>query len=135
MTRITCETSTIIDRISYLIINSAEKISQFEIVDSGISNHQIILCTRKIKRIKNREQKCINFRSLKNYSAEAFLDALKDLDFPNYEDFNHIDNAYSNFVLKVSRVIDDLAPSKQSRIKNNNQEWFGGEIKEKILTF
>ena len=83
-TRITCETSTLID---HVLVNSTEKISQFGIIESGLSDHQMVYCTRKINRIKKGGQKYINFRSLKSYSAEAFVDALKDLDFPNYNDF------------------------------------------------
>ena len=97
-----------------------------------MSDHHIIYCTRKINRNRNGGQKYINFRSLKNYSAGAFVDALKDLDFPDYSDFTDIDDAYSDFISKISKVIDNLAPMKQSRIKNNSQEWFDGEIMEKI---
>ena len=41
-------------------------------------------------------------------------------------------DAYSDFISKISKIIDNLAPMKQSRIKNNSQEWFDGEIMEKI---
>ena len=128
-TRITSESSTLID---HIITNVHEKISQSGVIDIGISYHNIIFCTRKIVKIKPGIQKYINFRSFKNYSAETFEEALKDLDFPNYANFNDVNSAYSDFITKVTKVIDKVAPSKQSRIKNNTQEWFDSEITEKI---
>ena len=48
-TRITCNSATIIDHIlaSYL-----ERVTQQGIIDVGLSDHQLIFCTRKISRIK-----------------------------------------------------------------------------------
>ena len=46
-TRITCETSTLID---HILTNSVKKISQYGIVNTGISDHQMIYCTRKLIR-------------------------------------------------------------------------------------
>ena len=128
-TRITCETSTLID---HILTNSHEKISQSGVIDCGLSDHNVIFCTRKITKIKTGDQKIINSRSLKNYSPEIFEEALKDLDFPNYENFIDIDIAYTDFTDKLKNLIDKLAPMKQTKIKNNNQEWFDGEIAEKI---
>ena len=48
-TRVTCETSTLID---HILINSDEKISQCGVIDIGISDHQMIYCTRKLVRNK-----------------------------------------------------------------------------------
>ena len=43
-----------------------------------------------------------------------------------------IDYTYSNFIHKVMGVIDQVAPIKLRRIKQNSQEWFDGEVAEKI---
>ena len=48
-TRITCETSTLID---HILTNSHEKISQSGVIDCGLSDHNVIFCTRKINKIK-----------------------------------------------------------------------------------
>ena len=53
-------------------------------------------------------------------------------DFPNYNNFENINDAYSNFVQKVMGVIDLVAPVKSRRIKQNSQELFDGEVAEKI---
>ena len=46
-TRVTCNTSSLID---HILTNSSEKIFQSGIIDCGMSDHQLIFCTRKVKR-------------------------------------------------------------------------------------
>ena len=43
----------------------------------GISDHQLIYCTRKIKRIKHNMNNQIQVQPLKNYIAEIFTNELK----------------------------------------------------------
>ena len=128
-TRITCDTTTLID---HVLASSLEKISQSGVIDYGVSDHNIIFCTRKITKSKKGEQKITHFRSFKNYSAELFEEALQNIDFPNYEDFIDVDVAYSDFIFKLTNVIDKMAPMKQAKIKNNTQEWFDEEVADKI---
>ena len=107
--------------IDHILTNACDKISDYGVIDIGISDHQMIYCTRKVVRIKLGTNKYVNFRSLKNYSPTLMEDALSALDFPNYENYDEIEIAYSDFVQKVTEVIDSIAPRKQSEIKNNTQ--------------
>ena len=43
-----------------------------------------------------------------------------------------INDAYSDFTGKVTSVIDQIAPMKEIRVKNNSQDWFDAEIHEEI---
>ena len=43
------------------------------------------------------------------------------VDFPNYNNIENINDAYSNFIRKVIGVIDLVAPIKSRRIKQNSQ--------------
>ena len=134
-TRIICSTScsnnTLLD---HILTNSSEKVSQKGVIDVGISDHQLIYCTRKIKRIKHNMHNQIQVRSLKKYSAEIFTNALKTVQFPNYNIFSNVNIAYSDLLNKISDTIDNVAPIKEIRIKNNTQEWFDNEIAEAIKT-
>ena len=91
-TRITCSRSTIIDHIlaSYL---DPDRVSQKGIIDIGISDHQLIFCTRKTLKAQTASHKQISFRSLKNYSAVTYEEALKKVKFCNYENFVNIKSA------------------------------------------
>ena len=124
-TRVTCSSSTIID---HILASFPNRVSQQGVIDVGLSDHQIIYCTRKISRIKRGTHKEIRCRSLKNYSADIYEEALGRVDFPNYNNFENINDAYSNFIQKVMGVIDLVAPIKSRRIKQNSQEWFDSEV-------
>ena len=82
--------------------------SQSGVIDVGISDHQLIYCTRKTATAVTTISYChkqITFRSLKNYSPEVYEEALQKLSFPNYELFGNIDRAYENFFQKVMTVL------------------------------
>ena len=98
----------------------------------GLSNHQLIYCTRKSSGTKARIYKQITFCSLKSDTAEAYKGALGKVYFPNYENFSDVNKAYENFIQKLMSVIDKLAPFKTKRVKGNSQEWFDGEVLESI---
>ena len=126
-TRITCSSSTIID---HILTNTTNIISQSGVIDLGISNHNIIFLTRKMKKIKLNHHTYIKYRSFKIYSLSEFEERLKLVNFPNYLKFDKIDSAYSNFLKTLMTVIDSLAPSMGKRIKGRTPEWFDGEISE-----
>ena len=128
-TRITKTSTSLLD---HVLTNSAERVSQFGVVDTGLSDHQLIYCTRKITHTKTNVHKYIKTRSLKNYSQTLFLDKLRKINFPDYSNFKDINNAYSDFTEKVTSVIDKIAPIKERRVKNNSQDWFDAEINEEI---
>ena len=128
-TRTTEKSETLLD---HIISNSTQKISQHGVLNLGLSDHQLIYCTRKCTRAKNHDQKYIKIRSMKNYSRELFLKKLKLLDFPKYSEFIDINAAYSHFLQLIISVIDKLAPLKEIRVRNNTQEWMDEEVLEGI---
>ena len=63
-TRVTCSTSALID---HILASFPLRVSQKGVINVGLSDHQLIFCTRKISKFKNGGvYKYINFRSLKN---------------------------------------------------------------------
>ena len=112
--------------------NSTDRVSQSGVIDTGLSDHQLIYCTRKITRTKFNSHKNITIRSLKNYSQDVYLNELNKINFPDYSKFTDINDAYSDFIGKVSLTIDKIAPMKEIRIKNSSNEWFDEEILEEI---
>ena len=61
---------------------------------------------------------------MKDYTKESFQEKLQNINVPNYERFQSSTLAYSDFINKLTDTIDDIAPMKQSKIKNSSQEWF-----------
>ena len=128
-TRVTCNTSSLID---HILTNSEDKISQSGIIDVGLSDHQLIFCTRKLTKKKTGITKYINSRSMKNYTKEILKEKLQSINFPNYTNFQNTNSAYSDFINKITVIINSIAPMKHSKVKNNSQEWFDGEVAVKI---
>ena len=67
-----------------------ERVLQQGIIDVGLSDHQLIYCTRKFLGTKLGTHKQITFRSLKNYTAEAYKEVLGKVRFPDYENFSDV---------------------------------------------
>ena len=65
---------------------------------------------------------------------ENFERELKNTAFPNYEKFSDVNSAYNDIVNKITQVINNLAPYKTIRVKNQSSEWFDGELLNKYLT-
>ena len=128
-TRITKNSSSLLD---HVLTNSADRISQFGIVNVGLSDHQLIYCTRKITRTRLNAHKYVKMRSLKYYSEDLYVKKLKEIHFPDYSNFKDINEAYSDFTEKVASVIEEIAPIKEVRVKSNSQDWFDAEINEEI---
>ena len=121
----TCITSTLIDLI---LASFLSRVFQKGIVDVGVSNHQLIFCKRKVSCLKTGGiHKYINIRSFKNYTVGSYKEALKQLDFPNYETFNNANGAYSNLFQKIMTVIDKISPYRNKWINANTQKWFDSE--------
>ena len=71
-------------------------------------------------------------RSLKHYSVNLFIKGLQKIIFLNYKHFSNIDAAYTDFLNKLMKVINEIAPSKEVRIKSINQDWFDREVADLI---
>ena len=109
-TRITFSSSTIID---HILASYPERVTQHGVIDIGLSDHQLIYFNRKISRIKTRSHKQIKFRSFKHYTIDRFGQELSKLNFPNYQHFNDIKEAYNDFIQKIMGVIDKVASIKE----------------------
>ena len=56
------------------------------------------------------------------------------INFPDFSSFKDINDAYSDFIGKLTSVSDQIAPMKEIRVKNNSQDWFDAEIHKEIET-
>ena len=128
-TRTTDRSSSLVD---HILTNSFSKISQQGVLDLGLSDHQLIYCTRKTTRTKIHEYTYVKIRTLKNYTKQLFLDNLSQVNFPKYIDFDNINVAYSHFVELVTNTIDEIAPMREVRVRKNTQEWMDQEVLEGI---
>ena len=93
-TRVTCSAST-----HHISASFPSRVSQKGVINVGLPDHQLIFCTRKISELKTGGvHKYINLHSLKNYRVDKYKKSLRQLVFPNYEIFEDVNPAYSDFL-------------------------------------
>ena len=85
-------------------------VSQSGVLDIGLSDHQLIFCTRKKQKSKLRKYKTIKTRSFKNYNAERYCEILKDVEFANYSAFDDVNTAFADLSEKLMKAVDTIAP-------------------------
>ena len=122
-TRVTDQSAaTLID---HILTNSPNKVSHSGVKDLGLSDHDMIYCTRKTSPPKSHKHNDIFVRTIKRYSVEKFLEIIREFVFPNYTCVN---DAYSDFMYRFARAINFIAPSKNIRLRTNSKPWFVKEI-------
>ena len=70
-TRVTSKTATLID---HVLTNSSQKVSKCGVTQLGISDHNLVYCTRKKNSLKSDKNNDISIRLMKNYTKENFLE-------------------------------------------------------------
>ena len=94
----------------------------------GLSDHELICCSRKASLLKLNEYYKISFRSMKNYSDETFVDKLRSIIFPDYS--NHflntqtVNHAYQDLVTKFLSAVDSVSLIRALRVKSKTKPWF-----------
>ena len=76
----------------------------------GISDHELIYLSRKLHGMKSSKHKQTKIRSLKNYTIESFSRDFRMINFTDYEYFNDVDIAYSDFIQRITSIINKIAP-------------------------
>ena len=118
--------------LDHILTNAGWKVSQKGVIDVGLSDHQLIYCTRKILRTKFNMHNQIRVRSLKNYTPELFREELTKINFADYNIFSNVNIAYLDLVEIILSVVDKIAPFKDLRVKNNTRDSFDDEVTEVI---
>ena len=119
--RVTQNASSLID---HILTNRAEKVFQSGIIDCGMSDDQPIFCTEKVKWTKSNKNENVFLRSLKLYIINVFVKKLQKFNLSNFKDFFCTDAAYTDFLNNLMKIVYEIAPNKEIRIKNNMLEWF-----------
>ena len=60
----------------------------------------------------------------KKLLRQKFFRAMEINKFPDYSNYNCVNNAYQDFVAQFLSVIDFVAPTRTLRVKSNTKLWF-----------
>ena len=99
-------------------------------IESGISDHFITYCTRKIVRGQIGKHNTVKIRPMKDYSKESFIDLLNECDWDLVCQSRDVNEAWEKFSTMFTQVLDDIAPEKEIRIKGRTEPWIDAEILE-----
>ena len=123
------------DQFCTMLASVPSRISQHGVINVSVSDHRLIYCARKVNKVKTGGvHKHTSFRLFKTYIVDAYKDAQKKVDFPNYELFNDVNEAYSNLCRNLRAVIYNIVPCKIKRIEANAQKLFDEEVLENMNT-
>ena len=57
---------------------------------------------------------------------------MNDVNFPNYSEFDDVNKAFVDFSDKLTQTVEAIAPYREFRVKGHTEDWFDGEIMERI---
>ena len=113
-----------------LIIYLQTHLTESPDIDLGLSDHDLIYCTRKTSLSKSHKHNEIFVLSMKGYSAETFLEILGEINFPNYLNYTCVRDAYSYYIYRFVGAINFI---KRIRVKANSKLWFYNYVMSAIL--
>ena len=85
LTRSTLKTSSLLD---HILTNLKESVTRHAVISLGLSDHDLVLCTRKTKCFKSRKNNTISVRTYKNYSKKLLEERLIKIKFQTICYFN-----------------------------------------------
>ena len=126
-TRVTPTSSTLLD---HIYANNSNNINQSGVIETGISDHFMIYCTRKVTRSQAGKCNSIKIRSMKHYSKELLTEKLQCISWEPVLQCTEVNEAWEKFRTIVTQVMDDIAPEKEIKIKSRTEPWINNEILE-----
>ena len=113
-TRVTQTSSTLIDHIH---TSNTDKICQAGVIETGLSDHYITYCTRKVVRGMINKHNTISTRSMKKYSESSFIEILLNIDWSVVLDCMDVNEAWEKFKVLFTLAMDSIAPMIDTRMK------------------
>ena len=126
-TRYSKEKDSLID----VFITNSNCIQDAGVCDVNISDHQMILLTRK--NIKKKKKKCTFIgRSYRNYNKEEFQNSLRNSDWKSFDNSNEVTEKWDILINKINLLMDARCPLKHYRVKQEKEPWITPPLLELI---
>ena len=124
-TRVTLDGSTLIDHIATTNCNN--------IVESGVlkislSDHYLVYCVRKLRGGVKHQHKYITSRQRKNFSKEAFLPDLSEVDWEAIvASTQDIDDAVDKWTQFFALILEKHAPTLSRHVSDRFTPWLNAD--------
>ena len=127
-TRVTKLSATLIDLI---VTNNPRNIVKQAVVSFTLSDHDLVLCVRKINALKY-APKIIECRDYRNYSPEEFCESLSHINWDPVRHASEVNNALDLFNDIFKEQCDRHARLIKKKVRGVNYPWSTHEIKKLI---
>ena len=128
-TRMTDSSRTTID---HILTNRPDNILQHGVIPTGLSDHYLIFCSRRISKGHFKNHSTVKVRSLKNYSSEILLEKLCSVDWKPCFLSDCVNIAWTMFQTSFMNILDEVAPVKEIRVKQRTEPWMTNDILEML---
>ena len=123
-TRVTEYSETLID---FICVNNKHRVVQWEVNDTHLSDHSIVVCVLK-GGVPKTPFRIIEYRSYKKFNKEQFCSDLKEMPWNELNSIGCIDEAATHWESLFNRVADKHAPIKKQRVKGFKTPWVTNEV-------
>ena len=114
-----------------LFITNSDIISRSGVTNVHLSDHQMILLTRKKMKMKRKSCDFIG-RSYRNYNKEDFQRKLQESSWNEFNTTNDVSEKWSYLINKISLEIEKTCPLKKFKIKQIKEPWPSPDLIELI---
>ena len=105
------------------------KLSDVQAINIGSSDHKIIFATRFAKNI-TRNPRIIKKRSYKNFNAQEFLSAVRNISWWKIYSCEDVNLAVKMLSEELTLILDKMAPIKVVQVRTNYAPWLSKNTKD-----
>ena len=117
--------------IDVIYTNEPSNIYSVKVIPAGLSDHDLVGCTRKIHNFKY-QPKLITCRNYANCDPVAFCNDLRSSDFGSVFTSSCVNDACSRFKCILQQSIDKNAPLITKKIKGRLCPWMSSDVKSEM---
>ena len=117
--------------LDHLYSNCPSKLSTVYTEVTGSSDHRLIKVTRSSKSLRQ-NSRYVRKRCYKEFNEEVFKQKIKELYWYEVYTCDDVDQAVQIFPLKVTSILDQLAPVRTIQTRNRYAPWLSAETKENV---
>ena len=119
------------DSILDICFTNCDFIQKSGVCDINISDHQMILLTRK-KKLKQKNKCTFTGRSYRNYSKNEFQDRVINADWYNFRKETTVEGKWKKLIAIIEDSINVSCPLKNFKIKQVKEPWITAPLIELI---
>lgn len=116
-------------KIDLIFTNNPERVKFFGHFPSGISFHDLLLCSYNIKTEKIDKNIVISGRKFSDIDENELFDSVELLNW-NFDHYQNVDLMVLTLNDNIRQLLDRFAPFKSRRVRHKPKHWFNNDIKQ-----